>query len=54
MQGISTRFPKGVMVKQEAVLRNIADIIQFGVKVGPGDRAVSWLPYCHDMGLGGW
>jgi fatty-acyl-CoA synthase len=34
-------------------MRNIADIIQFGVKVGPGDRAVSWLPYYHDMALVG-
>ncbi len=49
----STRFPRGVMVTQKAVMKNIAGMIQVGVKVRPGDRAVSWLPYYHDMGLVG-
>jgi len=49
----STRFPRGVVITQETVLNNLADIVQHGVKVRPGDRCVSWLPYYHDMGLVG-
>jgi fatty-acyl-CoA synthase len=49
----STRFPRGVMITQRAVLSNLAGIIKYGVKVRPGDRCVSWLPYYHDMGLVG-
>jgi len=47
----STRFPRGVMITQKAIMKNIADIIRYGVKIRPGDRSVSWLPYYHDMGL---
>ena len=49
----STRFPRGVMIRQEAVLNNLAGIIRHGVRIGPGDRCVSWLPFYHDMGLVG-
>ncbi len=49
----STRFPRGVMITQEEVLNNLSAIINYGVKIGPGDRAVSWLPFFHDMGLVG-
>ena len=49
----STRFPRGVMISQEAVLNNTRAIIEHGVQVREGDRAVSWLPYYHDMGLVG-
>ncbi len=49
----STRFPRGVMITQQAVLNNLAGIIQYGVKVRPGDRGMSWLPFYHDMGLVG-
>ncbi len=49
----STRFPRGVMITQKAVMHNLSVIIQHGVKVRTGDRAVSWLPYFHDMGLVG-
>ena len=49
----STRFPRGVVITQETVLNNLADITRHGVKVRSGDRAVSWLPYYHDMGLVG-
>ena len=49
----STRFPRGVMISQKAVLSNLLAIIQEGVKVREGDRAVSWLPFFHDMGLVG-
>jgi fatty-acyl-CoA synthase len=34
-------------------MNNLADITRHGVKVRPGDRCVSWLPYYHDMGLVG-
>jgi fatty-acyl-CoA synthase len=47
----STRFPRGVMITQSAVLHNLSIITQHGVKVRNGDRAVSWLPFFHDMGL---
>jgi len=49
----STQFPRGVMITQKAVLSNLLAIIQEGVKVREGDRAVSWLPFFHDMGLVG-
>jgi fatty-acyl-CoA synthase len=49
----STRFPRGVMITQEAVINNLSAIINHGLKIRTGDRAVSWLPYYHDMGLVG-
>jgi fatty-acyl-CoA synthase len=49
----STRFPKGVMITQTQALSNLAGIIRHGVRVRPGDRCVSWLPFYHDMGLVG-
>ena len=49
----STRFPRGVMISQEAVLNNTRAIIEHGVQVRAGDRAMSWLPFYHDMGLVG-
>jgi fatty-acyl-CoA synthase len=49
----STRFPRGVMITQEAVLNNLAAIIKYGSKIQPGDRCASWLPFYHDMGLVG-
>jgi fatty-acyl-CoA synthase len=49
----STRFPRGVVITQQAVLNNLAGIIRQGVQLRPGDRAVSWLPFYHDMGLVG-
>ncbi len=49
----STRFPRGVMIKQATVMDNLAGIAQYGVCLRPGDRAVSWLPFYHDMGLVG-
>src|SRR5210317_740746 len=47
----STRFPRGVMVSEAAVMHNLAGITKDGLKVRDGDRCVSWLPYYHDMGL---
>lgn len=49
----STRFPRGVVITQKAVMSNLAGIIRHGVKMGPGDRCFSWLPFYHDMGLVG-
>ena len=49
----STRFPRGVVIQQRSVMSNLAGIIRHGVKIGPGDRCFSWLPFYHDMGLVG-
>ena len=49
----STRFPRGTMISQAAVLDNLAGILQYGVQIRRGDRFMSWLPYYHDMGLVG-
>jgi fatty-acyl-CoA synthase len=49
----STQFPRGVMISQQAVMTNLALIVGEGLKVRPGDRAMSWLPFYHDMGLVG-
>lgn len=49
----STRFPRGVMIPQSTVMNNLAGIVRDGVGIGAGDRAVSWLPFYHDMGLVG-
>ena len=49
----STRFPRGVMVTQAQVMNNLHLIVRHGLQVQPEDRAVSWLPYYHDMGLVG-
>lgn len=48
----STRFPKGVVLTQRAVMKNLQGI-GYGLQVGPTDRCVSWLPFYHDMGLVG-
>jgi len=49
----STRFPRGVVIQQKAVLSNLARIIKNGIKITQQDRAISWLPFYHDMGLVG-
>lgn len=49
----STRFPRGVMITQKSVLNNLAAIITHGLRIRSDDRAVSWLPFYHDMGLVG-
>ncbi len=49
----STRFPRGVVIEQGAVMSNLGGIIRHGVCIGPGDRCFSWLPFYHDMGLVG-
>jgi len=47
----STNNPKGVIGTQSTVTANCEAIIRHGLKVRNGDRAVSWLPLYHDMGL---
>ena len=48
----STRFPRGVMITQRAVMSNLSCTVEH-LQMTPKDRAVSWLPYYHDMGLVG-
>ena len=47
----STRFPLGVIVSHSAAMANVQAMLQHGLAIRPGDRAVSWLPLYHDMGL---
>ena len=47
----STSAPKGVVVKHKNLLANLHVIMSWGLKMVPGDVAVSWLPLYHDMGL---
>lgn len=47
----STRFPTGVLVTHKALMANAVAITRDGLQVKPQDRAVSWLPLYHDMGL---
>lgn len=49
----STRFPTGVLVTHRALMANATAITRDGLKVRPQDRAISWLPLYHDMGLVG-
>ncbi|RPH81564.1 MAG: fatty acyl-AMP ligase [Candidatus Rokuibacteriota bacterium] len=49
----TTRFVRGVVVTQSALMNNLTGILQVGLGIRPGDRAVSWLPYYHDMGFVG-
>ena len=47
----STNDPKGVIGSQKSVVANCHAIIAHGLQVRENDRAVSWLPLYHDMGL---
>jgi len=49
----STRFPKGIDIPQRALMANCHAIAVDGLDFRPGDRAASWLPLYHDMGLVG-
>eukprot|EP01030_Chromulinospumella_sphaerica_P022843 gene22843-22842_t len=49
----STSSPKGVLISQKAILANTRAILNEGMKITPEDRAFSWLPLYHDMGLVG-
>jgi fatty-acyl-CoA synthase len=48
----STRHPHGVQITQRALMANLAGMTgPAGLDIVEGDRAVSWLPLYHDMGL---
>ncbi|NQW52719.1 MAG: fatty acyl-AMP ligase [Rhodospirillales bacterium] len=48
----STRHPHGVQITQRALMANLSGMVgPAGLDVVEGDRAVSWLPLYHDMGL---
>jgi fatty-acyl-CoA synthase len=49
----STRNPTGVLCTHRALMANTFAITRHGLKVTPTDRAFSWLPLYHDMGLVG-
>ncbi|HRW29622.1 MAG TPA: AMP-binding protein, partial [Emcibacteraceae bacterium] len=49
----STRFPHGVAVTHRSLMSNSYGIGKIGMEVKDNDRAVSWLPFYHDMGLVG-
>jgi fatty-acyl-CoA synthase len=49
----STSEPKGVLISQKAIMANGDGILRDGLKITPQDRAFSWLPLYHDMGLVG-
>ena len=49
----STRNPTGVLCTHAALMANTLASTVHGLKVVPGDRALSWLPLYHDMGLVG-
>ncbi len=47
----STSAPKGVIGTQKSVTSNLHAISNHGLKLTNNDRAASWLPLYHDMGL---
>lgn len=47
----STSRPKGVSLTHGNLAANIKCIMEDGLKIGPEDTAISWLPLYHDMGL---
>ena len=49
----STSAPKGVLISQRSIMANAHGILAFGNETKPSDRAFSWLPFYHDMGLVG-
>lgn len=49
----STRNPTGVLCTHAALMANALAATRDGLQVRPQDRAISWLPLYHDMGLVG-
>jgi fatty-acyl-CoA synthase len=49
----STRNPTGVLCTHRALMANALASTRDGLQVTAADRAVSWLPLYHDMGLVG-
>jgi acyl-CoA synthetase (AMP-forming)/AMP-acid ligase II len=48
----SSGSPRGVRISRNALNANVTAISQW-LPFGPDDRAVSWVPFYHDMGLVG-
>lgn len=49
----TTNAPKGIEISQRAICHNLNTILDEGLHIKPCDRAFSWLPLYHDMGLVG-
>ena len=49
----STSQPKGVLISQRAITNSARATMCHGLQMFKGDRAASWLPLYHDMGLVG-
>ncbi len=49
----STSSPKGVLITQKSIVNNAFGILNHGLQLTRDDRASSWLPLYHDMGLVG-
>lgn len=49
----STSDPKGIVVTQRSATSNVVGITRHGLQLRADDRAFSWLPLYHDMGLVG-
>jgi fatty-acyl-CoA synthase len=49
----STSEPKGVLITQRSIMANANGILRHGLAINETDRAFSWLPLYHDMGLVG-
>jgi fatty-acyl-CoA synthase len=49
----STSSPRGVVISQRAIVSNARGILNDGLRSTEADRAASWLPLYHDMGLVG-
>lgn len=49
----STRQPAGIAITHRALMANTYGIARDSLRVQDGDRAISWLPFYHDMGLVG-
>ncbi len=49
----STAAPKGILISQRAITANTTAMLRHGLRARADDRAFSWLPLYHDMGLVG-
>lgn len=49
----TTGVQKGIVITQTALMTNIYDILAHGLNIQKHDKAMSWLPFFHDMGLVG-
>ncbi|MBK1670370.1 hypothetical protein CKO28_20305 [Rhodovibrio sodomensis] len=47
----STRDPVGIQIDQRGLMANAERAVRDALAIGADDRAVSWLPFYHDMGL---